>query len=100
MKKSELEAEIARLQEKLESSDLAIKHLIQGGLIYKRQFEEAYFFLKSITGLNSHPQWLELQTLLGKYKESDHPLARVVPRIAHQWSDTSTQCVCCGLVDE
>ena len=55
---------------------------------YKAQFDEAHAFLKKIPGLHSGPLWDELKILLGKYQS------------AHQFTNTSTKCLCCGVSDE
>ncbi|MND81460.1 hypothetical protein D3C76_324320 [compost metagenome] len=102
MKKSELQAEIVRLNAELATQREAFQASIQGGLEFQRRFQEMYLFAKSITGLNSHPQWLELQSLIQKYEVIQHPTygEKVIPKHAHQWIDTNSNCVCCGKPDE
>jgi hypothetical protein len=81
VKKSELQAEIVRLNTELAIQREAYQAAIQGGLEFQRRFQEMYLFAKSITGLNSHPKWLELQALIQKYEVIQHPTygEKVIP---------------------
>lgn len=102
MKKKELEAEIERLREELNRKEAAIRTLLQGGVQYKRQFDEVYLFLRKIPGLQSGPMWNELQTLLNKYDVINHPTfgEMPIPKVAHQFDGFSVKCTCCGVEDE
>lgn len=97
MKKKELESEIERLKSELAMSKDAQTAMLQGGLEYKKRFQDAFMLLKEITGLNSHPQWLKIQDFIKQYEVINtlHYGAVVVPKQpAHHWACTG--CDTCG----
>lgn len=80
--KADLIKQNAELQRQLEITKQAFDASIQGGLEFKRRHEEAYFLLKSIDGINSHPKWLEVQEYIKRFTVIDTPAfgKMVIPR--------------------
>jgi fumarate hydratase class II len=73
MKKSELEAEVRRLQDLLSSKDYAFSQAVKIGVRTQRHLTKSVALLKSISGLRDHTKWTEIKDFLEDFEIIQHP---------------------------
>lgn len=80
MKKSELEAYVKTLEDKiielrgdLDNEAAAFHAVVKLCKRSNDQFREAFFLLKELGGCRDHGLWLRIEEFLGRYEIEEHP---------------------------
>lgn len=84
MKKSELEAEVRRLQELADKNHRAFITAVQIGVRTQRNLTKSVVLLKSLTGANDHRTWSTIQEFLEKFEIIQHPMYGEIATIPNE----------------